>query len=371
MIVKHQNRWLMAILAGNVVYYVQQAILYAWLIVGAIRGELSVAQVIFFVGAVGVLFNATREFLNRVSDTRKRSAEVDDFRFFVDTPDEVGFPDDGTAPRAVSWMGDEPLPLPSGPYAFTFEDVSFRYPGAERWAVRHLNLTIPAGTRCAFVGLNGAGKTTLVKLLCRLYDVTEGRLLINGIDVRRFERAAYFRLFAPVFQTVELFAMPVTGNVSLRPEADTDRARVTDSLRRAGLGSWLESKPAGIDTELLKVLHDDGVDLSGGERQKLALARALYKDSPVIILDEPTAALDALAEYQLYRDFDALTAGKTAIYVSHRLSSTRFCDAVALFGDGGLVEYGSHRELLAAGGEYAKLFEVQARYYRETEAVDE
>ena len=245
--------------------------------------------------------------------------------------------------------------------------MCFRYEGAKEDTIRHLNLTFPAGQRLAVVGLNGAGKTTFIKLLLRLYDVTSGEILVNGYDIRRFRRKEYYTLFAPVFQNVELFAFPLAENVSMKEPEQTDRERALKCLLRAGMEEKLQSLEKGIDTEILKVLYEDGVDLSGGERQKLALARALYKDSPIIVLDEPTAALDALAEYELYQNFDKMMEGKSAVYISHRLSSTRFCDRVAMFMNGQIVEYGTHEELLAKQGEYARMFEVQAQYYEEND----
>ena len=221
------------------------------------------------------------------------------------------------------------------------------------------------------VGLNGAGKTTFIKLLMRLYDVKEGRILCNGIDIREFDRAEYYRLFAPAFQEVEVFAFQLSENVSMRVAEETDKTLAEQYIRDAGMGEKLDSLPKGMDTELLKVLYDDGVDLSGGEKQKLALARALYKNAPIVVLDEPTAALDALAEYRLYQSFNEMIGSRTAVYISHRLSSTRFCDNIAMFIAGEMVEYGTHEELLEKNGAYAEMFRVQAQYYVEDETPDE
>ncbi|MDE6745842.1 MAG: ABC transporter ATP-binding protein/permease, partial [Oscillospiraceae bacterium] len=225
------------------------------------------------------------------------------------------------------------------------------------------------GEKLAVVGLNGAGKTTFIKLLLRLYDVTEGRILLNGTDIRSFDRAEYFKMFAPAFQDVTVFAFPMSENVSMSEPFNTDKDRAEKMLRSAGLGEKIDSLEKGVDTELLKVLYDDGVDLSGGEKQKLALARALYKDSKIIVLDEPTAALDALAEYRLYQSFDGMIGKKTAVYISHRLSSTRFCDRVAMFAKGEMVETGTHEELMELDGEYAEMFRVQAQYYVEDKDI--
>ena len=258
------------------------------------------------------------------------------------------------------------LPLPeTDSLELQFHDVSYCYPGADKDALSHLNLTLHSGEKLAVVGLNGAGKTTMIKLLLRLYDPTEGYITLNGTDIRKYRREDYYRLFSPVFQNIELFALPLAYNTSMRPKQETDRIRVDACLRDAGLGNKLDELANGLDTELLKVASEDGIDLSGGEKQKLALARALYKGAPVVVLDEPTAALDALAEKQLYERFDRMIGKKSTVYISHRLASTRFCDCIALFNNGRMTEYGTHDELIGKGGEYAHLFEVQAQYYRE------
>ena len=252
-------------------------------------------------------------------------------------------------------------------YHFTFENVSFRYPGREEYALKNLNLTLPFKEKLAVVGLNGAGKTTFIKLLLKLYQPTEGRILLNGVDLRDIRTEDYYALFAPVFQDLELYAFSLAENVSMKTAEETNPERVKECLNRAGLGEKLKEWPKGIETPMLRILHNDGILLSGGEKQKMALARALYKDAPIVVLDEPTAALDARAESETYERFDSFVHGKTAVYVSHRLASTRFCDCIAMFEDGELVEYGSHEELMERRGKYAHLFELQAQYYQEEE----
>ena len=241
--------------------------------------------------------------------------------------------------------------------------ILFKYPKAEKYALKNLNLTLKAGERLAVVGLNGAGKSTFIKLLLRLYEPTEGEIFLNGVNIKEYSKTSYYRVFAPVFQDVNLFAFPLAEYVSMQAPDNTDKELSEKCLIDAGLGEKLAELPKGVDSELLKIIYDDGIDLSGGEKQKLALARALYKDAPVVVLDEPTAALDALAESKLYGDFDKLIGGKTAVYISHRLSSTRFCNEVAMFKDGEMVEHGTHRELLDKGGAYAEMFHIQAQYY--------
>ncbi len=351
---KSRNFWLRhswiysstSLIASSVMYYI--------LITQVLHESVSIGNFTLYLGLCGAFSQALSDFYDNFGQLQFSSNMVDDLRTLMDleTEDEKDCLD-------IGLLGDT--------YNFEFKDVCFRYEGAKEDTIRHLNLTFPAGQRLAVVGLNGAGKTTFIKLLLRLYDVTSGEILVNGYDIRRFRRKEYYTLFAPVFQNVELFAFPLAENVSMKEPEQTDRERALKCLLRAGMEEKLQSLEKGIDTEILKVLYEDGVDLSGGEKQKLALARALYKDSPIIVLDEPTAALDALAEYELYQNFDKMMEGKSAVYISHRLSSTRFCDRVAMFMNGQIVEYGTHEELLAKQGEYARMFEVQAQYYEEND----
>ncbi len=247
-------------------------------------------------------------------------------------------------------------------YEIEFRDVSFKYPGSESWALRHVNLKFRVGSRLAIVGENGSGKTTFIKLLCRLYDPQEGQILLNGIDIRKYRYDDYMNLFSVVFQDFQLIAQPLGANVAGGMEYDRDRAR--RALIDAGFGERLETMDKGLDTMLYKILSEDGVEISGGEAQKIAIARALYKDAPLIILDEPTAALDPIAEAEIYSRFDEIAGDKTAIYISHRLSSCKFCDEIAVFHKGRIIQKGSH-DVLAAdeAGKYHELWTAQAQYY--------
>ncbi len=408
-----RNLWIRNAAVTNGLIMLSTAVVYAVLIRAVISNGLSIGNFTLYLGLSMTFSSAMTDLLNHLGTLKECSLEVDNFRSFMDlaadgderskgstkvknsetakdsekvknneiAKDSEKVKDNETAKdsekikdsekvkgREEESNGDAAyLPIPDADHCiFTFRDVCFRYEGAEKDALHHLNLTFSPGERLAVVGLNGAGKTTFIKLLLRLYDVTSGEILLNGMNIKRFERTSYYRLFAPVFQNVELFAFPMAENVSMLPPERTDKEKSRDCLIRAGLGEKLESLTDGVDTELLKILSDDGIDLSGGERQKLALARALYKDAPVMVLDEPTAALDALAEYRLYRNFDNIIGNKSAIYISHRLSSTRFCHHVAMFQEGEMVEYGSHEELLARNGAYAEMFHIQAQYYQET-----
>ena len=249
-------------------------------------------------------------------------------------------------------------------YEVEFRDVSFRYPGSDIWALRHVNMKFKVGKRLAIVGENGSGKTTFIKLLCRLYDPQEGQILLNGIDIRKYRYDDYMGIFSVVFQDFQLICQPLGNNVAGSMEYDRDR--VKKALIDAGFADRLAAMEKGLDTMLYKNLSEDGVEVSGGEAQKIAIARALYKDAPFIILDEPTAALDPIAEAEIYSKFDEIAGDKTAVYISHRLSSCKFCDEIAVFHEGAVVQQGSHAELLAdRGGKYYALWNAQAQYYTE------
>ena len=249
-------------------------------------------------------------------------------------------------------------------YEVEFRDVSFRYPGSDIWALRHVNMKFKVGKRLAIVGENGSGKTTFIKLLCRLYDPQEGQILLNGIDIRKYRYDDYMGIFSVVFQDFQLICQPLGNNVAGSMEYDRDR--VKKALIDAGFADRLAAMEKGLDTMLYKNLSEDGVEVSGGEAQKIAIARALYKDAPFIILDEPTAALDPIAEAEIYSKFDEIAGDKTAIYISHRLSSCKFCDEIAVFHEGAVIQQGSHAELLAdRGGKYYALWNAQAQYYTE------
>lgn len=247
-------------------------------------------------------------------------------------------------------------------YEVEFKNVSFKYPGSENWALKNVSMKFKVGSRLAIVGENGSGKTTFIKLLCRLYDPQEGQILLNGIDIRKYNYRDYMDIFSIVFQDFQLLSQPLGANVA--GSVEYDKERVTKALIDAGFGERLATMPQGLDTQLYKEFTEDGVEVSGGEAQKIAIARALYKDAPFIILDEPTAALDPIAEAEIYSKFNDISGDKTAIYISHRLSSCKFCDEIAVFHDGSVVQKGTHEGLLIEeNGKYYELWHAQAQYY--------
>lgn len=247
-------------------------------------------------------------------------------------------------------------------HQIVFKNVSFAYPGTDKKVLDNVSITIEPGEHLSIVGLNGAGKTTFIKLLCRLYDPTEGEILLDGRNIKNYDYKDYMAQFAPVFQDFKLFGFTINENITLEEDCNSD---LQDLIRLVDLEGFAAKLEKGLDTRVFKIFEDDGVEPSGGEKQKMAIARALYKQAPVVILDEPTAALDPIAEYEIYKQFHALVGDKTAFYISHRLSSCRFCDRIAVFSEGKIAEYGSHDELVTIpNGIYAEMFEAQAQHYR-------
>ena len=324
---------------------------YAVLLSMALRGELSPERFVLYFAAISAFATQIGNIITAWGQMQAASLKISDFRAFLDLPDSDG---SGKA-RAEDFLDHAP--------EITFDHVSFRYEGAEKCTIDDLNLTLHAGERVALVGMNGAGKTTLVKLLCGLYQPTSGQIRIDGVPVSDFRRDDYYRLFSSVFQDVQTAFFSLAETVAGRLGSEVDRARAEDCIRRAGLS--LDKLPHGIDTRLDKQVNKDGTELSGGEAQKLMMARALYKDAPILVLDEPTAALDPIAENEIYLQYRSMTEGKTSLFISHRLASTRFCDRILFLEDGKIVQEGSHEALLKQDGPYAKLYEIQSCWYRE------
>lgn len=353
---KHHNRMVLWEVSLGSVLIVQKILMYTWLVYNVVTGAYQISDFVLYVGLVST-FHASVGYVNWIySDMRTNSLMINDYRNFVDWKE-----DRETADEKYGHITEINLDK----FEFRFENVSFKYPGHDNYVLKNDNLTIKNGAKLAVVGVNGAGKTTFIKLMMKLYEPSEGRILLNDVDIKEYNREEYFKLFSPVFQNVECFAMPIYQNISFAEEDKTDMNKINEVLEQSGLSEKINSYEKGIHTNLLKIFDKEGIDLSGGEKQRLAMARALYKDGKVVILDEPTAALDALAEDRMYREFENMIYGKTAVFISHRLGSTRFCDKIAMFEDGTIVEEGTHEELMAKNGKYAYMFGIQSQYYDE------
>ncbi|MDE7171911.1 MAG: ABC transporter ATP-binding protein/permease [Oscillospiraceae bacterium] len=357
---KAQRYYLWADLLDVVLAFLRNGAAYGWLIAMALRGELSAAQFVLYFTAVSGFTQWVTGIFTGLGTLHRQSLDLSALREFLETPEPFRF-EDGK-PLAVQ---------PDHLYTIELRDVSFRYPEAEQDTISHLNLTIHPGEKLAVVGRNGAGKTTLIKLICGFYDPTEGQVLLDGEDIRQYNRRDYYKLFSAVFQQFSLLAGTMAENVAQVNSKDIDLPRMWDCLERAGVADKIRALPQGENTHLGQEVYLDGIDLSGGQMQRLMLARALYKSAPVVVLDEPTAALDPIAESDLYQRYSDLTGSCTSVYISHRLASTRFCDRVLLIEDGGIAEEGTHEELLAQGGRYAYLFGIQSKYYQEGAMDDE
>lgn len=332
---------------------------YAFLIGMVLSKQITPAEFLLYFSAVSGFSAWVSGIFDTASLLHRQSMDITKVREFHDYPEPYRF------------EGGVPLPKPqNGTYELRLENVSYRYPEAEKDTISNMNLTIRPGEKLAIVGLNGAGKTTLIKLLSGFLDPTRGRVLLNGQDVRTFNRRDYYALFAAVFQEFSILPASVRENVTQVVGRSND-ARVLDCLEKAGLSQTVSALPHGLDTQITREIYEDGVELSGGEMQRLMLARALYKEAPVLLLDEPTAALDPIAELDLYQKYNAMTHGRTSIYISHRLASTRFCDRILYLKHGKILEEGTHEELIALGGEYASIYAVQSKYYQKEGKQDE
>ena len=327
-------------------------VVYLFVCLKSLGGAFGIGSVTQYVSAVTTFSGNAALLLSTVSSMRVNAAFLKTIYAFLDIPNSMYQGSLTTEKRT------------DRKYDVEFKDVSFRYPGADIWALRHVNMKFKVGQRLAIVGENGSGKTTFIKLLCRLYDPQEGQILLNGIDIRKYRYDDYMGIFSVVFQDFRLLCQPLGANVAGSMEYDRDRAK--KALIDAGFADRLAAMEKGLDTMLYKNLSEDGVELSGGEAQKIAIARALYKDAPFIILDEPTAALDPIAEAEIYAKFDEIAGDKTSVFISHRLSSCKFCDEIAVFDKGAVIQQGSHAALLAdSGGKYYALWNAQAQYYTE------
>lgn len=368
-------------LVSAVLILIQNAAAYAILIHRVLTGGMNPASFVFYFSIITGFASWFEGFLYRLSDAQRGSRQFCDLRVYLEMPDRYSRSGSDTAQTATAT-------LPEDSWSVEFCHVSFRYPveqkpgeqpgGAEiqtpevaPWVLQDVSFRMEKGEKLALVGLNGAGKTTLVKLLCGLLTPTEGQILINGRNLQDYDRDAYFKALSVVFQDIFLLPLSVRRNITLCPPEKVDEERLAWCLREADIESWISDLPRGLDTYLVKSVRDGAVDMSGGQKQKLALARALYKGGRMMILDEPTAALDPIAENKMYLEYGRFIGGNTALFISHRLSSTRFCDRILLLEAGKVAESGTHDQLMQQNGKYAELFRIQAHYYQEEVSVHE
>ncbi len=349
---KRERKYIWANIIDIVLTFLRNGIAYAFLIGITVKNGLPASQFLLYFAALSGFAQWVVEILDKLSVMHKQSLDISTIREFLDWDE----PFDLNGGERIAFE-------PNKQYEIRLDNVSFRYPKADKDTLSHINLTVHPGEKLAIVGLNGAGKTTLVKLVCGFLDPTEGRILLNGEDIRKFNRNDYYALFSAVFQEFSVLDVTVKENVAQCVDG-IDETRVWQCIDKAGLTEKIKSLPKGIETHLGRRVFKDGVEFSGGQTQRLMLARALYKNAPILVLDEPTAALDPIAENDIYQKYNDMTHGRTSFFISHRLASTRFCDRIIFVDSGKISEEGTHDELLKNGGGYAYMFEVQSKYYR-------
>ena len=340
-------------IADLVVILIRDGGAYALLIHMFYSGKIGIDEFVLYFAAISSFASWVGGIISCWNKANTVSLKLCDFRDFVDYPEYDG---SGIA-KAADHMNTVP--------EIEFKNVSFRYDGAEQDTIHDLSLKIKSGEKLALIGLNGAGKTTLVKLLCGLYRPTSGEIFFNSIPLSDFKREDYYILISPAFQEIQTAFFSLAETVSAKSTSETDLEKAETCMRQAGLGAKIDALPDGIHTKLNKKVHENGTELSGGEAQKLMLARALYKDAPLLILDEPTAALDPIAESKIYNEFNVMAKNKTSLFISHRLASTSFCDRIILLENGNITEEGTHQELMGANGTYKGLFDIQSCWYKE------
>ena len=343
---------------SDIIGLIQTVVMYGYCGYLAISGGITVGSFTVFLGALTAFTGTFNEFVKRFPALGLLSKYIDDYREFLRCAEHEGKELENSDISALPEHCD-----------IEFVNVSFKYPDTDRYVLKNINIKIKAGERLSIVGYNGAGKSTFIKLLCRFYKPTEGKILLGGVDISTYPPPEYRRRLAVVFQDYQLFYMSVRYNIVLNLEEDPERVR--KALAESGILEKIEGLENGIDTSYGRILYYHSRDFSGGETQKIACARAYYRDSPIVILDEPTSALDPVAETQLYGRFNEIIGDKTAVYISHRLASVKFCDSIAVFADGELVERGTHAELMKKNGIYADMFTKQAHYYIENGTDEE
>ncbi len=344
----YQAKWS---IISNIVMTLASGYIYLFVALKAYAGAFDVGSIVLYVGAITQLTQGFSGLVGSVGELIKNNVFLERAFKFLDIPNRkqqgtlsVGSPEENE-------------------YEIEFKNVSFKYPRTEEYALKNINMKLHIGQKVAVVGMNGSGKTTMIKLLCRLYDCDEGMITLNGVDIKEYKYDEYMNIFSVVLQDFELMPFTLGENVGIG--MDYDEGLVKELLEKSGFDEKLKKMPKGLETYLMKYFEEDGVEVSGGEAQKIALSRALYKNSPFIVLDEPTAALDPVAEFEIYSKFNEIVGDKTAIYISHRLSSCRFCDDIIVFDKGELIQRGNHDELIKVeNGMYAELWNAQAQYYQ-------
>lgn len=348
---KKRNRYFsVASLINALSLLLQNGITYIFLIYNILVQKMTIGQFMMYINAVSVFSTSVKDVISSIIDIRVYGVYFEAFDRYINIPETI--------------RDNKKISIPeTEEFIITFRNVSFKYPGQDKYVLRNINIEIKSQMKLAVVGENGAGKTTFVKLLCRLYDPTEGEILLNGINIKDIDYDQYIKLFSAVFQDFKLFAFSIKDNILFRNGSDSDNEMTNNLLQKVGMEKKICSLPRGIETNIYKEFDENGFEPSGGEGQKIAIARALAKQAKFVILDEPLSALDPRAEYEIFQQFNELVHQRTAIYISHRLSSCQLCDAIVVFKQGAIIEYGTHKELMLKEGTYAELYNLQAKYY--------
>lgn len=341
-------------IADGILLFLRDGIAYAFLVYSVLYNDMEVSNFILYFGAVGGISTWLSGIVKNLNDINSSSLNVTDLRDYLETEDKMN--------------RGEGVELPSEfelPCDIELRNIYYKYEGAKDYTISGINLHIKKGEKLALVGVNGAGKTTLVKLICGLYTPTKGEIFINGKSSRLYNRDEYYTMFSVVFQDTHILPISIERNIASKNNEDIDKEKMERVIEMSDLKKKIKSLPKGRETLLVKSVYDEAIELSGGEMQKLMLARALYKDAPIIVLDEPTAALDPIAENEIYRKYNDLTKEKTSIFISHRLSSTRFCDRIVFIENGKIIQEGNHYDLMRVDGKYKEMYDMQSHYYKD------